>query len=408
MKYLRLPSYWDHGWINLGSVFVTQAFVLGLSGCYSAFIGPIMLDFETTSTIATLGYTAYFIGLVVFSPFVYLMISKKGIKNTILFGLIILALGHFFISRVNNIYQFMTCYAVAISLGTAMSGIIPSTTLIDSWFSDNRGKALGISAAGVSVGSFILPPITVELVQSFGWRNTFLAFSVFSVVFIIPLVQAVVRDSSKIFEKSESIIPLVDKPQKSYLDIVRQPVFIILVISCGMGGLAYTGVLINFISIATTKGHQALEGALLISFLTAGMLIGKIIVGIASDKLSASALLIACLLFSGLSLCFLGYLTGYVLMAIVSLCLGIGSGGYLPLIGIFVGNNYEKLDFAKVMGIVIPGVFIITSMGPPLVSILYENSSSYFFVLSTLSLLQTSVAVVLVLLLYVGKIVMLR
>ena len=56
------------------------------------------------------------------------------------------------------------------------------------WFDRRRGTALGIAAAGVSLSGVVMPYISAELIENFGWRRGFLAYSTFTFFVVVPLI----------------------------------------------------------------------------------------------------------------------------------------------------------------------------------------------------------------------------
>ena len=61
------------------------------------------------------------------------------------------------------------------------------------WFTKGRGIAIGISAAGTSLGGFVFPFVTAQLIGDFDWRTAFQFLGALTFVFLVPLNWLVLR-----------------------------------------------------------------------------------------------------------------------------------------------------------------------------------------------------------------------
>ena len=77
--------------------------------------------------------------------------------------------------------------------------------LINRWFVRKRGRALGIVATGMPIGTLILSPLSQYLVDTWGWRETMLFWAAITFVIFLPLA-LLIRD---VKEKSELFILLL-------------------------------------------------------------------------------------------------------------------------------------------------------------------------------------------------------
>lgn len=64
----------------------------------------------------------------------------------------------------------------------------PLSIIIQNWFENNQGLALGITMTGSGVAGIILNPISSYVIENFGWRNGILCLSIISLLLLIPCV----------------------------------------------------------------------------------------------------------------------------------------------------------------------------------------------------------------------------
>ena len=88
-----------------------------------------------------------------------------------------------------NELQFYLVLGLFIGSG-ASSMEFATSKLVTNWFDKRRGMALGIAAAGVSLSGVIMPYISAELIENFGWRQGFLIYSAFTFLVVVPLIFA--------------------------------------------------------------------------------------------------------------------------------------------------------------------------------------------------------------------------
>ena len=66
-------------------------------------------------------------------------------------------------------------------------GMQSTQVLVSKWFVKKRGRALGIVASSMPIGTLILSPISQYLVITWGWRMTMLFWAGVTFVILLPL-----------------------------------------------------------------------------------------------------------------------------------------------------------------------------------------------------------------------------
>ena len=139
----------------------------------------------------------YFIPIAILAIVVGRALDKYSVKNFMMIGAVIYAVGLFSLSFINSYWSLLTIYLTILALGSVMMGNLAVSKLISNWFDKNAGKALGIAAIGISFSGVALPLIVDPLLDLVGWRNVYVIFA--SVVFfiILPLIFFAVIDDPK-------------------------------------------------------------------------------------------------------------------------------------------------------------------------------------------------------------------
>lgn len=107
-------------------------------------------------------------------------------------------------------YQFLLGQAVCSAIGASMI-FYPAFTCVSTWFLKKRGAALGMVAAGSSLGGVILPIMVVKLIPEvgFGWEMRICAFLILAlIVFANLTVRSRIAPTKRPFSAMAFIRPL--------------------------------------------------------------------------------------------------------------------------------------------------------------------------------------------------------
>ena len=99
-------------------------------------------------------------------------------------GALISCLGFFGASFATNLGFVLLGYSVVAGLGFGMM-YIPSVVGVAPYFTKRRALAIGICLCGSGVGTFALAPFSQYILDNFGWRWVFRAFSAISLFCVL-------------------------------------------------------------------------------------------------------------------------------------------------------------------------------------------------------------------------------
>src|SRR5690606_8080516 len=110
----------------------------------------------------------------------------------LLIGSVGLGLGFIAAAFSSNVWLFAIAHGVGIGLVGSSATFAPLVADTSLWFVRRRGIAVAICASGNYLAGAIWPPIVQHFVQSVGWRQTYLALGVLSLV-VLPLLALAMR-----------------------------------------------------------------------------------------------------------------------------------------------------------------------------------------------------------------------
>ncbi len=194
-------------------------------------------------------------------------------------------------SLVNETWQLYLIFAL-IGLGGGTLETPPSG-VVARFFIRGRGLALGIATAGIGAGILVLSSVIQSFITTFGWRDAFLLTGIIPVILGVPAAAIFMRstpedigllpDGEKYSKMAE---PINTAPVQEYSlrAAVRLPQFWILFVIyiCMTSGLL--GVMYHLPAYASDLGISTIWAASMVGLVGGFSIIGRIVIGIVSDK----------------------------------------------------------------------------------------------------------------------------
>jgi MFS family permease len=403
-KHARLFYGWylvAAAWLML---FLVNAVAVGI------FFKPIIDEFgwdrATLSSVQTIALLVF----AVFSPFLGKLIDRFGPRAILFISVVAQTL--------TSVVNGMAASLWQLTVGRFLYEFKPShasLVLINRWFITKRGKALGIVATGMPIGTLVLSPISQYLVLAWGWRQTLLFWAGVTFIVLLPLTFFIKNYPSDKGvnpdgETATSQPPLskdasrrlrgTASPGNTLSEAIRSAPFWLLSMShiiCGIGcGFMMTHIVI----FATDVGYSPMIGASLLSVQGAVNLIGVLVTGQMSDRHSRSRVLALTHLFRSLSFVaiiifvLLGGGSLWVLYAGMAL-FGFGWYTTAPLTSGLVADLFGNRQMGTILGVVLSSHMVGTAIGAYAGGITFDLTGSYlpfFIIQGILELLAASFA----------------
>src|SRR5262249_59575248 len=116
------------------------------------------------------------------------------------------------LSRIHSLMALYCCLAGPVALGSTCIGNLPNNAAVARWFLRRRGRALGISTAGISAGGIVFAPLAQHLIARYGWRTAFAVLGVTVTAVVLPPVLAFMRRDPADFGLLPSGLPAPPPP----------------------------------------------------------------------------------------------------------------------------------------------------------------------------------------------------
>ena len=183
-----------YGWIvvffAVFAIAVTNGILLGgMPFFYRSFIEEFHWN---RTTIATAG-SVLLVSRGLIGPFAGPLWDRYGPKRFMVIGGAIIGAALVFGSRIGAPLQLYLALLM-MSVGLTFAGMGPGVYLASSWFTAERGVAMGIVATATSLGGMIFSPVSTRLIAAYGWRNAMIIYAAFMLVVFAPLMHFFIKN----------------------------------------------------------------------------------------------------------------------------------------------------------------------------------------------------------------------
>ena len=375
---LSTRQEWQRGWHIVASGHVGIGVGAGLYFYTSSlFVVPASETFGWTRGEISAGAALGLLGSLS-APLIGRLADHYGAR--IVAGICTIAIGLVFaaLSQVTGPYwQFVVLSAL---LGVVAPGATALTfsRVITGWFDRAKGQALGIMAAGASIGALLFTPLIAYMLASHGIMGGYLTLAALAIGVGAPVILVFMKDRT---DKDQPIVP---EPMAKESDpaskrriwsIIRSRAFVALAVSVFCTNVPTSGVLTQLEPLLLFNGVT--DTAPLISLYAIVVLVGRVGIGWLFDRgdaryIAASVTLIAaagCLMFLS------GAPAWMTIAAMVFV--GLMQGMEVDAIGFFVAQQFPRDSFGLLFGLLLTISLLGTALGIVGFGTLYDATQSY-------------------------------
>ncbi|KAM0277433.1 hypothetical protein ACHAQH_005797 [Verticillium albo-atrum] len=297
--------------------------------------------------------------------------DSYGPRPLLIGGTLVYVFGLMMTSLATEYYQFILGQSLVASIGSS-AAFNASLASVSSWFFRRRAAALGIMVSGSSLGGVILPIMMSRMIDpdilnvGFPWTIRAVAF-----LFLGLLTISCFTVKSRLPPNPRPVV------LKEYVDTLRDPNMGLLVCALFM---FFWGMFLPFTYIIIQAKEQGMDPTLttyLLPIMNAVSILGRILPGIAADKLGRYNVMICIVMFSAvvtLGVWIPGRSDATVILFVV--LFGFSSGGFISLgpalvaqisdirqIGIRTGTAFAVQSFGALTGSPIAGAIVAAQGG---------------------------------------------
>ena len=371
------PNYYR--WLVVTLTVINQAVLTGISFyCFAIFSIEWLEQFEISRGQLMLAITFLSIAGALAAPLVGHRLDKMPLLWPVITGYVLFCSGLGLLAIATAYWQVIVVYATFFALGQMLAGIFVSQLLVNRWFAEDTGLALGISATGSSLGGILFPLAVAEVLSAVSLAEVFQTVAVFSLIVLLPLNYFILRvqPPTEIAKQNSALASERTGPTWTTQKILRSrafwiPLSLLLAVSTPFVAIqSNIGVHLNDLSYPATFTGQ------MVAVITAMMFVGKLLYGKLADQFDHRYLLffMGCTSIAAITL--LMSTADKATLLASAVLIGIANGGLLPVRSVVFASRFGVASFGKVLGLAML-VSIAGSLGSVYAAWIYDQFGSY-------------------------------
>ncbi len=380
---------------NRATIIVALGFLaLAMSFSARSALGLVMPVWEselswTRGFISNVAAVALLVMAIV-APFSGAMLDRKGLRFTLLFGLVAVTISCTVISITSSPWVMLIGFGIIGGVGFGIVATHVVAAAVARVYPKNVGFASGIATSGSTAGQFLIVPLIAVLLTSFSWRWGFAGIAI-GTMLLIPLVWLVPKEESH-ESQNRSSGPSSEKHGaggqnwKSDLGkLSTSPVFHLLFWSYVICGYTTSGVIeTHLLPYASFCGFAPIPSATAYGLLSAVNLLGMIGIGWLTDRMNRPLLLGLIYIIRGLTfILLLNIGTSYETLLLFAVIFGIVDYSTVPVTTSLVVSHLGLRVVGLVMGLLTAGHQLGAAVGASLAGYLFDSTSTYDLVWSS-------------------------
>jgi MFS family permease len=290
--------------------------------------------------------------------------DRIGARPVVLVASFMLGTGLLIASRAPNLLVFQIAFGglCGASVGAFFAPIMATTI---GWFDKHRGLAVSLVSIGGGIAPMVVTPLASVLITSYGWRSAMLITAIAALIILVP-TSLLIRRAPAARDAAPAEAMLAATPdgtatsQRSDIAAaLRTPQFVILAATFFLCCAAHSGPIFHTVSYAMLCGASALAAASIYSVEGVAGLFGRLLFGVAADRLGVKRVIIAGLVLQAAGIYTYIYVTKLTDFYMLAAVLGMAYGGVMPLYAVLAREYFP----AHVMGTVLGAITMTSSIG---------------------------------------------
>jgi len=376
-----------YGWVIVAAGCTILVLEFGCQYSYGIFFTELCTDLGWTGTMVSGAYSLFMFTHGVTYFWAGSFNDRHGPRLTLMISIIAMSTGYALMSTISAPWQLYAFYGVMVGTGLSF-GYMPVASSVARWFVKRRGTALGITVAGIGIGTLVLAPFAQFLIFRFDWRSAYLILAGLFFIIVFPVSRLMRRDPSEkgLRPYGAEETPVGDKPgDNSPLSLVHFTVrqatktksFWLLFVVYVLVLIPIQIVMVHLKAYAVHLGVAEMTAAIALGLVGGASIVGRIVMGRVSDRIGRKASFIIVFLLMAVMMLWLLEARQPWQFYLFSAIFGFGYGGFVPLVPAVVGDWFGMKFHGSILGILSLSVGIGGAIGPLLAGYVFDITGSY-------------------------------
>ncbi len=310
-----------------------------------------------------------------------------ALVSMVLFGLSFMSLG----LSSGSLLQYYLTWSL---IGVVGAGTLPITftRAINNRFEVRKGFALGLALMGTGIFGILCKAPTAWLIETVGWRGTYVALGLLPIVIALPIGILFFHDSpglrSREGRQAAKAQDPADTPGLTFRQALRDWRLWLIGAAVVATGFALGGPVPNMESILKTNGFALATIVTLTPLSGFSVIIGRVAAGWLMDRFWAPAVAFSMLLLPAASCWILAhgpltYETAFLAISLIGLCAGMES----DLVAFLIARYFGLRNYTSIYSLVYVFYAMSASLAAWMFGAIFDRTQSFDAVLTVCALI---------------------
>ena len=355
---------------------------LGLSTTVLGFfIEPVSTDLGFDRSAFSLYYSIAGIAGMLSMPVWGRIFNRIGVRKSVVIAGVMTSVFMALLGVCRTLPAFYVAGA-GMGLGVGAIAVLPTSVLINTWFVDKRGFAMGLAMAFSGVAGTIFSPVISAIIESAGWSVGYFVNAVLIFLFTVPVSLLLVRDNpaqygltaygaDKVTEQGETKVVGVTA-KRAYLSLAFVVLALVVVLINAVGGI-----LQSLPAHLTNVGIDATTASLIVSVVTISLIFAKIVLGTISDKFGLRVAVVGSFCVLALGCLIFAFVDGVPSAVVAAIVFGLGMSCITVLPPLITSEMFGNRDYSAIYSVVSALASLGLAIGVPVIALDYDLTGNY-------------------------------
>ena len=340
---------------------------------FAVFMKPVAdglgTDRGTLALAPALGLVLVALG----TPVVGILIDRHGLRRIVPLSVVLTAIGLALLGILSSsVPLFIALYGLTALAGSGY-GPLPFAKAVSARFRERRGLALGVTMAGVGIGTALVPLLAQAVITAFGWRMAYMVLAAAVLAVALPPTILTLPDlrAGRVLSAAALLAGATAG------EAMRSATFWKLAACFACVGLATAGIITHMAALLSDRGISAGYAATALSVGGMSLILGRLLSGYLLDKVFAP--LVACAFFAaalgGIALLLISDVAALAWVA--TGLIGLSLGAEVDLIAYLLCRYFGQRAFGAIYGYLFAAFTLGTAFGPLLMGISFTRTGGY-------------------------------
>jgi MFS family permease len=303
------------------------------------------------------------------TPLVGVAVDRFGVRVPIAAGVLLLGVGYAITATMQSPWHFVVAN-LFLGAGFASCSLFPITIAIGVLGGERTALALGLAAAGSSLGSLVLLPAVQAMIDAVTWRGAYVAMGAAIVAAPLPLLAFVLPRGP--LERADPL-----GATGLALGELRRPGVDALALLMIVPGLVTFAVSVHVVPFLTGHGLSAGNAALTLGAAVGLSIVGKLLGGVVADRIGALQTLRAALAVGAAALVVLATSHSVAGLAVFAALYGLYLGTQVAAVPALALQVLGAARFGSLFGALQLGAMLAAAAGPVVAGAMFDLTGRY-------------------------------